>query len=104
MGAFTMRQGTTVLTLCLAVVVVLLGLVAPDVSQATLTGLCGPLTSEEAQLGFCQKALTISGSWMMILLSNPSPDGNGGFIGADAFDLSDDVGATLVRESTPDFG
>jgi len=99
-----MRQGRTVLTLCLAVVMVLLGLVAPDVSQATLTGLCGPLTSEEAQLGFCQKSLTISGSWMMILLSNTSPDGNGGFIVADAFNLPDGVAATLFSTSNPDFG
>ena len=98
-----MRQGRTVLTLCLAVVMVLLGLVAPDVSQATLTGLCGPLTSEEAQLGFCQKSLTISGSWMMILLSNTSPDGNGGFIVADAFNLPDRVAATLFSTSNPDF-
>jgi len=92
-----------VLTLCLAVVVVLLGFVAPDVSQATLTGLCGPLTSEQAQLGFCQKSLTISGSWLMILLSNTSPEVNGGFIVADAFNLPDRVAATLFSTSNPDF-
>src|SRR6266699_1850630 len=73
MGAFTMRQGRTMLTMCMAVVVVLLGLLTPDVSQATLTGTCGPLTSEPTQLGFCQTSLTISGSWLTISFTNTSP-------------------------------
>src|SRR2546422_9339496 len=44
MGAFTMRQGRTVLTMGMAGVVVFLGLLAPGVGQATLTGDLGPLT------------------------------------------------------------
>src|SRR5215510_4228992 len=40
----------------------LIGLLTPGVSQATLIGICGPLTVEPQQLGFCQKTLTISGS------------------------------------------
>src|SRR5947209_16835583 len=91
MGAFTMRQGRTMLTMCMAVVVVLLGLLTPDVSQATLTGTCGPLTSEPTQLGFCQTSLTISGSWLTISFSNTSPAANAGYIVADAFNLPSGV-------------
>ena len=89
--------------MCLAVVVVLLGLLAPDVSQATLTGTCGPLTSEDSQVGFCQKSLTVSGSWLTILLKNTSPAANAGFIVADAFNLPAGVAATLFSTTDPDF-
>jgi hypothetical protein len=98
-----MRQGRTVLTLCLAVVVVLLGLLAPAQSQATLTGTCGPVTSENSQVGFCQKSLTISGSWLTIVLENTSPAANAGFIVADAFNLPPGVAATLFSTTDPDF-
>src|SRR6266403_6156837 len=80
MGAFTMRQGRTVLTMCMAVILVLLGLLAPDVSQATLTGTCEPLTSNPIQVDFCQTSLTISGSGPTISLTNTSPAANAGFI------------------------
>ena len=98
-----MRQGRTVLTMCMAVVVVLLGLLAPDVSQATLTGTCGPLTSEPTQLGFCQTSLTISGSWLTISFTNTSPAANAGYIVADAFNLPSGVAATLFSTTDPDF-
>src|SRR5947209_13123339 len=91
MGAFTMRQGRTVLTMCMAVVVVLLGLLTPDVSQATLTGTCGPLTSEPTQLGFWQTSLTISESLLTISFTNPSPAANAVYIVADAFNLPSGV-------------
>jgi len=98
-----MRQGRIALTTCLAVIVVLLGLLAPDVSQATLTGVCGPLTSEDYQVGFCQKSLTISGSLLTITLQNTSPASNAGFIVADAFNLPAGVAATLFSTTDPDF-
>src|SRR5262249_29718257 len=102
MGAFTMRRGRTVLTMCVAVIVVLLGLLAPDVSQATLTGNCGPLTSEPTQVGSCQTSLTISGSWPTISLTNTSPAANAGYIVADAFNLPAGVAATLFSTTDPD--
>ncbi|OLD95874.1 MAG: hypothetical protein AUG80_15710 [Candidatus Rokubacteria bacterium 13_1_20CM_4_68_9] len=87
----------------MAVVVVLLGLLAPDVSQATLTGTCGPLTSEPTQVGFCQTSLTISGSWLTISFTNTSPAANAGYIVADAFNLPSGVAATLFSTTDPDF-
>jgi len=89
--------------MCLAVVVMLLGLLAPQVSQATLTGVCGPLTSEDAQVGFCQKSLTILGSLLTITLQNTSPASNAGFIVAYAFNLPTGVAATLFSTTDPDF-
>src|SRR5437016_12627918 len=102
MGAFTMRRGRTVFTRCMTVVVVLLRLLAPDVSQATLTGTCGPLTSEPTQVGFCQTSLTISGSWLTISFTNTSPAANAGYIVADAFNLPSGVAATLFSTTDPD--
>ena len=95
-----MGQQAISLRTCLAVIVVFLGLLVPGVSQASLTGVCGPLTSEPAQVGFCQKMLTISGSVLTITLNNTSPDGNGGFIVADAFNLPQ--GVSVTGYSSPD--
>ena len=98
-----MGQQAISLRTCLAVILVLLGLLVPGVSQASLTGVCGPLTSEPVQIGFCQKALTISGSVLTITLTNTSPTSDGGFIVADAFNLPYGVSATLVSTTDPDF-
>src|SRR5262249_1088528 len=81
----------------------LIGLLTPGVSQATLIGICGPMTAEPQQLGFCQKTLTISGSSLTITLTNTSPAGNGGFIVADAFNLPGGVSATLTSTTNPNF-
>ena len=98
-----MGQQAISLRTCLAVVVVLLGLLAPSASQATLSGVCGPLTSNSYEIGFCQKSLTISGSLLTITLTNTSPASNGGFIVADAFNLPYGVSASLVSTTDPDF-
>jgi len=98
-----MGQQAISLRTCLAVIVVLLGLLAPGVSQASLTGACGPVTSNSYEIGFCQKALTISGSVLTITLTNTSPTSDGGFIVADAFNLPYGVSATLVSTTDPDF-
>src|SRR5437867_5893509 len=103
MGAFTMRQGRIALTMCLAVVVMLLGLLAPQVSQATLTGVCGPLTSEDAQVGFWQKSLPILGSLLPITLQDTSVGLNAGFIVADAFDVPTGAAAALFCTTDPAF-
>ena len=89
--------------MCMAVILVLLGLLAPDVSQATLTGTCEPLTSNPIQVDFCQTSLTISGSGPTISLTNTSPAANAGFIVADAFNLPAGVAATLFSTTDPDF-
>jgi len=81
----------------------LIGLLTPGVSQATLVGICGPLTVEPQQLGFCEKSLTISGSSLTITLINTSPAGNGGFIVADAFNLPGGVSATLTSTTNLNF-
>jgi len=81
----------------------LIGLLTPGVSQATLIGICGPLSVEPQQLGFCQKTLTISGSSLTITLTNTSPAGNGGFIVADAFNLPGGVSATLASTTNSNF-
>ena len=98
-----MGQQAISLRTCLAVVVVLLGLLAPSASQATLSGVCGPVTSNSYEIGFCQKSLTISGSLLTITLTNTSPASNGGFIVADAFNLPYGVSASLVSTTDPDF-
>jgi hypothetical protein len=82
----------------------LIALLTPGVSQAALTGVCGPLTVEPQQLGFCQKSLTLSGSSLTITLTNTSPAGNGGFIVADAFNLPAGVSATLDSTTNLNFG
>ena len=81
----------------------LIGLLAPGVGEATLIGICGPLTVEPQQLGFCEKSLTISGSSLTITLTNTSPADNGGFIVADAFNLPGGVSATLTSTTNLNF-
>jgi PEP-CTERM motif-containing protein len=81
----------------------LIGLLTPGMSQATLTGLCGPLTAEPQQLGFCQKSMTLSGTSLTITLTNTSPAANGGLIVADAFNLPGGISATLTSTTNLNF-
>jgi len=99
-----MRQAGICWRTCLAVVVALfIGLFIPSVSHATLSGICGPVSAESPQVGFCSKTLSISGSLLSITLTNTSPAANGGFIVADAFNLPQGVSASFGSSTNANF-
>ena len=68
----------------------------PTESRATVVGIC---TDEPGQsgAGACTKSVNITGNVVTIVLTNTSPAANGGFITADAFNLT---AGTVVLSTT----
>lgn len=103
-GAFKRTPAAT------AALIVGMCLATPTPSQATVTGVCGPVHSLDAvnfggvQIGFCNKSVTLSadGSTLTITLENTSDPSFGGYIVADAFSLPAGIAASVLPDD-PDF-
>jgi hypothetical protein len=87
--------------LAVVATVACMALVGPGPTEATLMGLC---TNEPGQsgLGACTKTVTFDAQTdlLTITLQNTSPPANGGFLTADAFDLTGAVSVVLASFST----
>lgn len=71
--------------------------------KADVVGICTDVPGQSG-LGACNKTVNITGNLVTITLTNSSPAANGGFLTADAFNLTAGTIVTNFTTSNPNFG